>query len=104
MSDNVDVFYNAWQVVFGGEVKRLLCFFHVDYAWRKNLNEDTENKQDLIETYHQFRALLTETDELNLHVLLQQFISSIQPRFPSFCLYFSCTHAKRAHIGLLVTE
>ena len=28
-SDNADVFYNAWQIaVFGGEVKRLLCFFH----------------------------------------------------------------------------
>ena len=97
MSDDADAFHNAWQIVFG-EVKRLLCFFHVDRAWKKNLNEHIENKQDLIETYHQLRALLTETDKSKFHVLLQQFISSIQSRFPRFCSYFSSTYAKRAPI------
>lgn len=49
MLDDADAFYNAWQIVFGGEAKRFLCFFHVDRAWRKNLNEHIKNKQDLVE-------------------------------------------------------
>ena len=96
MSDDADAFYNAWQTVFGGEAKKLLCFFHVDRAWRKNLNEHIKNKQDLVETYHQLRTLLTETDKSKFHVLLQQFMSLIKQRFPSFYNYFSNTYAKRA--------
>ena len=98
MSDDADAFYNAWQTVFGGEAKKLLCFFHVDRAWRKNLNEHIKNKQDLVETYHQLRTLLTETDKSKFHVLLQQFMSLIKQRFPSFYNYFSNTYAKRAPI------
>ena len=98
MSDDADAFYNAWQIVFGGEAKRLLCFFHVDRAWRKNLNEHIKNKQDLVETYHQLRTLLTETDKSKFHVLLQQFMSLIKQKFPSFYCYFSNTYAKRAPI------
>ena len=84
MSDDADAYYNAWQIVFGGEAKRLLCFFHVDRAWHKNLNEHIKNKQDLVETYYQLRTLLGETDESKFHVLLQQFMSLIKRRFPSF--------------------
>ena len=96
MSDDADAFYNAWQTVFGGEAKKLLCFFHVDRAWRKNLNEHIKNKQDLVETNHQLRTLLIETDKSKFHVLLQQFMSLIKQRFPSFYSYFSNTYAKRA--------
>ena len=96
MSDDADAFYNAWQIVFGGGARRLLYFFHVDCAWCKNLNEHIKNKQDLVETYHQLRTLLSETDESKFHVLLQQFMSLIKRRFPSFYYYFSNTYAKRA--------
>lgn len=98
MSDDADAFYNAWQIVFGGETRRLLCFFHVDRAWRKNLSEHIKEKQDLVETYHQLRTLLTETDKSKFHVLLQQFISLIHQKFPGFYSYFSSTYAKRAPI------
>ena len=27
MSDNADVFYNAWQIVFRGKVKRIWAYF-----------------------------------------------------------------------------
>ena len=98
MSDNADAFYNAWQIVFGGKVKRLLCFFHVDRAWRKNLNEHIENKQDLMETYHQLRALLTETDNIKTSCAIAavHFINSI--KVSQVLLIFLSMYAKRALI------
>lgn len=49
MSDDAEAFYNAWKNVFGDneETKRLLRFFHVDHAWRKQLNEIIKDKQEL---------------------------------------------------------
>jgi len=97
MSDDADAFYNAWKSVFG-ESRRLLCFFHVDHAWRKKLNELVKDKQELLEVYHQLRALLTESDKAKFHVMLQQFVSLIKVNQPSFYTYFSTSYAKRAHI------
>ena len=69
MSYDADAFYNAWKCVFG-ETKRLLCFFHVDRAWRNKLNELVKDKQHLLEVYHQLRTLLMERDEAKFHVML----------------------------------
>ncbi|SMN02430.1 hypothetical protein SPONN_1054 [uncultured Candidatus Thioglobus sp.] len=39
MSDDADQYFNSWCSVFGRDgVKKLLCAWHVDRAWRKNLN------------------------------------------------------------------
>ena len=73
-------------------------FFHVDRAWRKNLNELIKDKQELIEVYHLLRVLLTEIDKGKFHVLLQQFVSLMKVKHLSFFTYFSNTYACRAPI------
>ena len=53
MSDDAEAFFNAWQGAFGvhKETQKLLCTFHVDRAWRKNLSEHTKDKQEMAITF-----------------------------------------------------
>ncbi|KAJ8935698.1 hypothetical protein NQ314_012675 [Rhamnusium bicolor] len=45
----------------GAPEKRLLCAWHVDKAWRKNLSKIRE-KEIKFQTYKILRTLLQETD------------------------------------------
>lgn len=89
--------YNAWKFVFG-ETKWVLCFFHIDCAWRKKLNELIKDKQQLLEAYHQLRSLLTKRNKAKFHILLQQFVSRMKEYHPSFYTYFSTTYARKSDI------
>ena len=37
MTDDAEQYFSAWVDVFGGQPIKLLCSWHVDRAWRKNL-------------------------------------------------------------------
>ncbi|CAH1236533.1 unnamed protein product [Diabrotica balteata] len=53
MSDITNVYYNAWYNVMGGEVpNRLFCSWHIDRAWRTNLNKITvaEKRKQVYQT------------------------------------------------------
>ena len=39
MSDMADNFYNSWVKFFPVPLFRLYCAWHVDQAWRRNLNK-----------------------------------------------------------------
>ena len=39
MIDDTEVYYNAWRNIMGPLANRLLCAWHVDWAWRKNLSK-----------------------------------------------------------------
>ena len=45
MSDLANNFYNAWCQVFPKPVQRLYCSWHVDRAWRKNLQQHIQCKE-----------------------------------------------------------
>lgn len=42
MTDNDESFYNAWAKVMGPVPYRLLCSWHIDQAWRRNLKKVIE--------------------------------------------------------------
>ena len=46
MSDITDVYYNAWISTMGIPTFKLYCSWHVDRAWKTNLNKikNTEKK------------------------------------------------------------
>lgn len=37
MSDDAPAFYNAWLYVMGHVEHKILCIWHVDKNWRKNM-------------------------------------------------------------------
>lgn len=61
MSDMAESFYNAWVVEMKPAKHRLYCTWHVDRAWRKNLNK-IKNKTKQVEIYKVLRTLLQEQD------------------------------------------
>ena len=69
----------------------------------KKLNELIKDKQELVEVYHLLRVLLTEIDKGKFHVLLQQFVSLMKVKHPSFFTYFSNTYVRRASMSIWAT-
>ena len=95
MSDDAEQFFNAWTAVFGGGgMRKLLCAWHVDKAWRKAL----DNVKDInirIELYHFLQALLQENEVTAFRIKLQHFLTIANNRSKDFHSYFLQYYAKR---------
>ena len=74
MSDDTEVYINAWTAVMGPPSHRLLCAWHIDRAWRKNLpciNGDRELKAIIYKT---IRALMEITSADAFTAKLGEFL------------------------------
>ena len=69
MSDMAGQYYSSWVHAFGGNPRKLICTWHVDRAWRKNLSK-IKDKAKQTEVYHMLRTLLDEMDPLKFEKLL----------------------------------
>ncbi|XP_050499982.1 uncharacterized protein LOC126880257 isoform X1 [Diabrotica virgifera virgifera] len=68
MSDMAEAYYKAWLEVMYPPNFRLFCAWHVDRAWRKNLNKLTEKK---VQVYKILRLLMQER-EINTFFNIQE--------------------------------
>ena len=57
MSDLAEQFYTAMVAIFGGNPRKLMCAWHVDRAWRENLNA-LEDKELQATVYHNLRGII----------------------------------------------
>ena len=64
MSDDAEQFYTAWISVFGPGPHKLLCSWHVDRAWRKNIKL-IESKETQAEVYHMVARFLSKEQKMN---------------------------------------
>ena len=76
-------------------LRRKLCAWYVDRAWRTGLNDHVSTKESRIKIYHQLRLLLMEKEEATFRVLLQQFISFLDGAEEWFCKYFKEHYCNR---------
>ncbi|XP_050506252.1 uncharacterized protein LOC126884365 [Diabrotica virgifera virgifera] len=76
MSDMAQYYYNAWLQIMTPAKFRLFCSWHVDKAWRKNLNKIDGQEQKVI-VYKQLRTLLQETDVTSFRDMIQNFQISL---------------------------
>jgi hypothetical protein len=64
-TDIVETFYSAWEIVMGPVPHRIFCSWHVDKAWRQNLNKiivpQCKEKQSTV--YKSLKMLQTITSE-----------------------------------------
>lgn len=51
MSDDAPSFYNAWKCIMSDVPHRLLCIWHVDGNWRKNLNKISGGQEKKVLVY-----------------------------------------------------
>lgn len=98
MTDDDESFYNAWKEVMGKVKHRLLCTWHIDRAWRKNLQSKIKNvkKRDLV--YKSLRVLLQTVDCSDFESLKKGFIVQIlnDPDTKLFGEYFIKYYVSRA--------
>ncbi|KAH1027380.1 hypothetical protein HUJ05_000905 [Dendroctonus ponderosae] len=83
MSDMSDAFYNAWLEVMEKPRLRLYCTWHVDRAWRENLNK-IRNKNIRVLIYKKLRSLLEEKDQVAFLGMLNGFYQQISTEHWTF--------------------
>ncbi|XP_050512584.1 uncharacterized protein LOC126888397 [Diabrotica virgifera virgifera] len=98
MSDMAQSFYNAWVQVMGPVELRLFCSWHVDRAWRKNLNK-VKSKDKQVEVYKQLRTLLQERDINCFHQMCHNFVTSLLANSDTldFGVYFQEQYLKNVN-------
>ena len=79
MSDLADQYYSAWVATFNCSPppQKLLCTWHVDRAWRENLNKISDNNLK-ITVYHNLRVLLEETDVHMFKLMLERTLLNLK--------------------------
>lgn len=97
MSDMAEQYFSSWTSVFGGSPNKLLCVWHVDRAWRKNLLCHITKKEEQATTYYTLRVLLEEMDPPKFECLLQQTLQKWKnnPVTADFYDYFYHYYAQR---------
>ena len=88
MSDDAEQFINAWQTVFSQPKKRLICSWHIDGSWRKNLGKYVQGLANQAVIYQMLKSLQMELDEATFRRLLQEFVTWIDKKHPEFAEYF----------------
>jgi len=77
MSDDDDSFYNAWKQVIGSVPNRLLCTWHIDRAWRNQLQRKIINVEKRALVYKALRFLLQATSTEEFQLLLKDFMQKV---------------------------
>lgn len=95
MSDKPRCFYNARKKVKSEGNYKLLCKWHVDCAWKKNLNL-IPNRQQQCEVYAMLRLLLEEPDQKEFEDLLEDFKQKLKDEnYDEFYNYFNTYYCGR---------
>ena len=96
MSDDAEQYFSSWKEIYEGDPTKLLCSWHVDRAWRKNLQviKSIDKKADV---YCCLRSILQALSISEFRKLMQQFITWMMSdtQLQSFREYFQTYYAKR---------
>ena len=82
--------------VFGGQPKKLLCTWHVDKVWKKNI-QSIQTSDKKVAAYHRLRTILQTLSVADFREMMQQFICWMlsDPQLKVFGTYFQTYYAKR---------
>jgi len=97
MIDNAPAFYNAWIAIMGPVEHRLLCTWHVDKNWRKNLSKTRGGSEKKSIVYKTLRILLQTTYIEEFKNNLQNVIRDLKQDKDTytFGVYFEKYYSKR---------
>jgi len=95
MTDDAEVYSNAWVQVMGPPAHSLLCTWHIDRAWRKNLNKIEGDSLLQATVYKTLRAIMEIRDADLFGERLQQFVEAAKADSKSqkFGIYFENEYA-----------
>ncbi|XP_072384060.1 uncharacterized protein [Diabrotica undecimpunctata] len=97
MSDDDAVFYNAWVSVMGLPLHRLLCDWHVDQNWRKQLKKINGSQEVKAEVYKCLRLLMDNTSVNEFSNLLENTLNELHNNDTTkeFANYFQNNYVNR---------
>lgn len=100
MSDDAPEFFNAWWSVMGKPTHQLLCAWHVDRNWRKNLCKIKGDQELKIKVYKHLRVLMESLNQIEFEELLQYIINELlaSDATKDFGEYFLQYYAQRAQL------
>jgi len=100
MTDDADVYFNAWSQVMGQPAVRLLCTWHIDRAWRKNMNKIKGDSTLKATIYKTLRALLELSDKATFAQKLHEFmeVAAADAKTANFADYFKKEYASRPEV------
>eukprot|EP00794_Sanderia_malayensis_P006481 gene6481-7221_t len=88
MSDDANNFYNSWIYHFAAPKSKLICSWHVDRNWRKNLRKHVQRQEQQAEIYKALKTLQMELNENAFRKGIQQFSAWCEKKSPGFNDYF----------------
>lgn len=98
MSDNAPAYWNSWIKTMPPIPKfNLLCKWHVDNNWRKNIKKIDSSQTVKSYIYKTLRVLLEKADETEFEKLLNSFLCKLEeePPMQNFKTYFINTYVHR---------
>ena len=100
MSDDAPAYYNAWQQCMGPAAHQLLCSWHVDRSWRKNLFRINASIKKKLMVYKTICVLMHETNETKFKQMLENTLKLLleDEETKLFGVYFRDTYAKRTQL------
>ena len=100
MTDDAEAFSNAWTLVMGPPAHRLLCVWHVDRAWRKNLPKIQGDGLLKANVYKTLRTLMEVSCRETFKDKLEKFVDSAQqdPKTVLFSEYFVREYSTRPQL------
>lgn len=100
MTDDSEVYSNAWNDVIGKPAARLLCTWHIDRAWRKNLPKIKGSTELKATIYKTIRSLMEIPSQEMFHGKLNQFMSAAKEdsKTAAFACYFESEYATRPEL------
>ena len=94
MTDDDLAGFTAAKQVFGNDVERYLCIWHVHQSWLRQLRS-IRDSNDKINVYSYLCAMLEAKSKNEYRRYHDKFISSYQNVYPDFISYFQSTYSKR---------
>lgn len=95
MTDNDNIFINAWSEVMGPPQKQLLCSWHVNRNWLQHLNsiKNAEKRKLVSITLYKLR---NESSEENFQIYIQNFLNFLlaDEETKAFGIYFRDYYSK----------
>lgn len=99
MCDDAPAYFNAWKRIMGSIECNLLCAWHVDRAWRKNLSKISK-KHKMASVYKTLKMLQIEKHSVKFEELMTQFMTTLSndEDTTKFHEYFTSYYANRCLI------
>lgn len=76
MTDITEIYFQAWKKTMGTPSRRLFCSWHVDQAWRKNLNKVKGGQSIKKLVYKKIKIVQMERDVHTFNTMLDNLINN----------------------------